>query len=138
MKKKKPIPKQSKQDSNLKDFIDLISPAAIKFNTDHFILGDTYRSVWAIREYPPRTSSQAILANLGDRENVTLHIYSRFVDGVEQNKILQNAARKNKLMSSSENVQESINAEGNMEDVVSLLSETRKNKEPLLHCAVFI
>ena len=138
MKKKKPIPKQNKQDSNLKDFIDLISPSAIKFNTDHFILGDTYRSVWAIREYPPRTSSQAILSDLGDRENVTLHIYSRFVDGVEQNKVLQNAARKNKLMSSSENVQESINAEGNMEDVVSLLSETRKNKEPLLHCAVFI
>ena len=138
MKKKKPIPKQKTQDSNLKDFIDLISPAAIKFNTDHFILGDTYRSVWAIREYPPRTSSQAILSDLGDRENVTLHIYSRFVDSVEQNKILQNAARKNKLMSGSENVQESINAEGNMEDVVSLLSETRKNREPLLHCAVFI
>ena len=138
MKKKKPIPKSQTQDSNLKDFIDLISPAAIKFNTDHFILGDTYRSVWAIREYPPRTSSQAILSDLGDRENVTLHIYSRFVDSVEQNKILQNAVRKNKLMSGSENVQESINAEGNMEDVVSLLAETRKNKEPLLRCAVFI
>ena len=50
MKKKKLIPKQKTQDSNLKDFIDLISPAAIKFSTDHFILGDTYRSVWAIRE----------------------------------------------------------------------------------------
>ena len=54
MKKKKPIPKFQTQDSNLKDFIDLISPAAIKFNTDHFILGDTYRSVWAIRHEQAR------------------------------------------------------------------------------------
>ncbi len=42
-----------------------------------------------------------------DRENVTLHIYSRAVDNIEQRKILQNAARKNKLQSTSEDVQES-------------------------------
>ncbi|MBO5126437.1 MAG: DUF87 domain-containing protein, partial [Clostridia bacterium] len=46
--------------------------------------------------------------------------------------------RKNKMQSTSEDVQESITAEGNMEDVVTLLSEMRKNKEPLLHCAVFL
>ena len=138
-KKKKKVPvRTSKQEAHLKDFFDMISPSTMQFNTDHFIFGDTYRCVWAVREYPPQTSDQAILSRFGDRENVTLHIYSRFVDNMEQQKILQNATRKNKMMSGSENVQESINAEGNMEDVVTLLSEMRKNKEPLLHCAVFI
>ncbi len=69
---------------------------------------------------------------------MTVHIYSRFVDNMEQRRILQNATRKNKMQSTSEDVQESITAEGNMEDVVTLLSEMRKNKEPLLHCAVFL
>ncbi|MBR3998633.1 MAG: VirB4 family type IV secretion system protein, partial [Clostridia bacterium] len=108
------------------------------FNVDHIICGDTYRCIWAIREYPPQTTEQAILCRFGDKENVTVHIYSRFVDNMEQRRILQNATRKNKMQSTSEDVQESITAEGNMEDVVTLLSEMRKNKEPLLHCAVFL
>ena len=35
----------------LQDFIDMISPSVIKFNTDHFICGNTFRCVWALREY---------------------------------------------------------------------------------------
>ena len=57
---------------------------------------------------------------------------------MEQRKILQNATRKNKMLSTSNDLQESITAEGNMDDVVTLLSEMRKNKEPLLHCAVYL
>ena len=80
MPKKKKIPVHtSKQEAHLKDFFDMISPSTMQFNTDHFICGDTYRCVWAVREYPPQTSDQAILAKFGDRENVTLHIYSRFL-----------------------------------------------------------
>ncbi len=138
-KKKKQIPvKLSRAEAQVKDFFDMISPATIRFNADYFICGDTYRSVWAIREYPPQTSDQAILCHLGDKENVTLHIYSRYVDNTEQRKIFQNATRKNRMLSTSDDVQEAVTAEGNMEDVVTLLAELRKNKEPLLHCAVFI
>ena len=138
-KKKKQIPvKVSHAEARVKDFFDMISPATMKFNADHFICGDTYRSVWAIREYPPQTSDQAILCHLGDRENVTLHIYARYVDNLEQRKIFQNAQRKNNMLSASDDLQEAVNAEGNLQDVVSLLAELRKNREPLLHCAVFI
>ena len=138
-KKKKPIPTHmSPSETQVKDFFDMIAPGAVKFNVDHIICGDTYRCIWAIREYPPQTTEQAILCRFGDKENVTVHIYSRFVDNMEQRRILQNATRKNKMQSTSEDVQESITAEGNMEDVVTLLSEMRKNKEPLLHCAVFL
>jgi hypothetical protein len=36
----------------IQEFLDMISPSVIKFNTDHFICGNTYRCVWALREYP--------------------------------------------------------------------------------------
>ena len=122
-KKKKQIPvKVSREEAQIKDFFDMIAPTTMKFNADYFICGDTYRSVWAIREYPPQTSSQAILCHLGDKENITLHIYSRYVDNVEQRKIFQNATRKNRMLSTSNDVQEAVTAEENMEDVVTLLT----------------
>ena len=51
---------------------------------------------------------------------------------------MQNATRKNKLMSGGNDVNETIEAQGNLQDVVELLANLRKNKEPLLHCSVFI
>lgn len=47
-----------------KDFFDMILPSTIKFLTDHYIVGDSYRSVWAVREYPPSTEEQAIFHSL--------------------------------------------------------------------------
>lgn len=121
-----------------KDFFDMILPSTIKFFTDYYIVGDSYRSVWAVREYPPSTEEQAILSQLADRNGVTLRIYHRFVESVEQRKIIQNATRKNKLKSSGNDVNETIEAQGNLQDVVTLMANLRKNKEPLLHCSVFI
>lgn len=74
---------------------------------------------------------------LADRSGVTLRIYHRLVESTEQRKILQNATRKNQLMSGGRDVSETIEAQGNLQDVVELLANLRKNKEPLLHCAVF-
>lgn len=139
LKMKKGIPqKAAPQEAQIKDFFDLIAPGAVKFYVDYYILGDSYRCAWAIREYPPTTSAQAILARFGEREGVTLRIYSRIVDAAEQRKIIQNATRKNRMLSTSNDVQETINAEGNLEDVVELLANMRREREPLLHCAVFI
>lgn len=69
---------------------------------------------------------------------MTLRIYHRLVEPMEQRKILQNATRKNKLMSGGNDVNETIKAQGNLQDVVELLANLRKNKEPLLYCSVFI
>lgn len=57
---------------------------------------------------------------------------------MEQRKIIQNATRRNKLKSGGTDVNETIEAEGNLQDVIELLANLRKNKEPLLHCSVFI
>ena len=121
-----------------KDFFDMILPGTVKFLSDHYILGDSYRCVWAIREYPPSTEEQAILSQLADRSGVTLRIYHRLVESMEQRKIIQNATRRNKLKSGGNDVNETIEAEGNLQDVVELLANLRKNREPLLHCSVFI
>ena len=121
-----------------KDFFDCILPGSVRFMSDYYIVGDSYRSVWGVREYPPSTEEQAILSQLADRSGVTLRIYHRLVEPMEQRKILQNATRKNKLMSGGNDVNETIEAQGNLQDVVELLANLRKNKEPLLHCSVFI
>lgn len=121
-----------------KDFFDMILPGSVKFLSDHYVVGDSYRSVWVVREYPPSTEEQAILSQLADRSGVTLRIYHRLVESMEQRKIIQNATRRNKLKSGGNDVNETIEAEGNLQDVIELLANLRKNKEPLLHCSVFI
>ena len=121
-----------------KDFFDMILPGTVKFLSDHYILVDSYRCVWVIREYPPTTEEQAILSQLADRNGVTLRIYHRLVESMEQRKIIQNATRRNKLKSGGNDVNETIEAEGNLQDVVDMLANLRKNREPLLHCSVFI
>ena len=136
--KKKVLTPEQREEAYTKDFFDMILPSTIKIFTDHYIVGDSYRCVWAVREYPPSTEEQAILSQLADRSGVTLRIYHRLVESFEQRKIIQNAARKNKLKSSGNDVNETIEAEGNLRDVATLLANLRKNREPLLHCSVFI
>ncbi|WP_206425706.1 DUF87 domain-containing protein [Ruminococcus sp. Marseille-P6503] len=121
-----------------KDFFDRTVPGMIRFYTDHYICGNFYKSCWAITEYPPNTEETAILAHLADRNGVTLRIYNRLVTSMEQRKIVQQAMRKNHMMTTTNDVNESIKAQNNINDVVELLSELRRNKEPLLHTAVFI
>lgn len=136
--KPKVLTLEQMEEIRTKDFFDCILPGTIKFLSDHYIIGDSYRCVWAIREYPPSTEEQAILSQLADRNGVTLRIYHRLVESMEQRKIIQNATRKNKLMSGGNDVNETIEAEGNLQDVIELLANLRKNREPLLHCSVFI
>ena len=136
--KPKILTPEQAEEIRTKDFFDMILPGTVKFLSDHYIVGDIYRSVWAVREYPPSTEEQAILSQLADRNGVTLRIYHRLVESMEQRKIIQNATRRNRLKSGGNDVSESIEAEGNLQDVIELLASLRKNKEPLLHCSVFI
>ena len=97
--KPKVLTPQEMEEIRTKDFFDCILPGTIKFLSDHYILGDNYCCVWVIREYPPSTEEQAILSQLADRSGVTLRIYHRLVEAMEQRKIIQNATRRNRLKS---------------------------------------
>ena len=121
-----------------KDFFDMILPGTIKFFADYYIIGDSYRCTWVIKEYPPNTETQAILSQLADRSGVTLRIYHRLVDSAEQRKIIQNATRRNRLKSGGDDVNDTVEAERNLQDVVEMLSNLHRNREPLLHCAVYV
>ena len=121
-----------------KDYFDCIAPSTIRFLNNHYIIGDSYRCVWAIREYPPSTEEQAMLSKVADRNGVTLRIYHRLVDAMEQKRIVQNAMRKNKMKSTANDVTECVEAEGNLQDVIELLANIRRNRECLLHCSVFL
>jgi len=40
------------EDFRIQEFLDMIAPSVINFQTDHFICGNAYCCVWALREYP--------------------------------------------------------------------------------------
>lgn len=123
----------------IKSFMDMIAPSVIKFFPDYFICGNTYRSVWALREYPTTTEEQAILKHLGEKDGVSLKIYTRHVTAAEERKIISNAANKNRLRQSKTNdLQETVVAEGNLQDVTNLVASMHRNREPLIHTAVYI
>ncbi|MBR5164742.1 MAG: hypothetical protein IKW87_04200 [Ruminococcus sp.] len=95
--KKRELTDEQREMAAAKDFFDLILPGAVRFYTDHYICGNYYKSVWAVTEYPPTTEETALLSHLGDRSGVTLRIYNRGVQAMEQKKIIQQAARKNTM-----------------------------------------
>lgn len=136
--KPKELTPEQQEVIHTKEFFDCVAPGTIKFLADSYIVGDSYRCAWAVKEYPPSTEEQAILSQLADRNGVTLRIYHRLVEPMEQRQIVNNANRKNRLMAGDNDLNQAIEAEGNLQDVVTLLANLRKNREPLLHCAVFI
>ena len=127
-----------KEQVRIKEFLDMCSPSVLKFYPDYYICGSTYRSVWAIREYPTDTDEQALLRHLGDRSGVTLRIYTRHVTPAEERKIISNAASRNRMNRGSGDIQKEIVAESNLNDVMNLIAQMHRDREPLVHCAVFI
>ena len=136
--KPKELTVEQQEEIRTKDFFDLIMPGTVRFFSDYYTVGDSYRCVWAIREYPPQTEEQAILSRLGDKRGVTLRIYNRLVSAMEREKIIQSADRKNKMKSASNNITEAVRAEGNLNDIVDLLMNADREREILLHTVVFI
>ena len=123
----------------IKDFLDMVAPSVIDFKVDHYLCGNTCRCVWALREYPTSTDEQAILRHLGEMDGVTIRIYTRQVTPSEERRIIHNAANKHRMSrSSTEDLQQTVTAEANLQDVVTLVSSMHRNREPLLHCAVFL
>ena len=122
-----------------KDILDMIAPAAVKFNTDSYILGRAYHCTLALRGYPTSTEELALLRHLGEKSGVTLHIYTRQVTAAEEKAILHNATNKSRMERGNTNdMKQSITAEANLQDVAALITTMHRNREPLVHCAVFI
>ena len=137
--REKNVRRPAEAEPYIKDYLDMVAPSVIDFKVDHYLCGNTCRCVWALREYPTATDEQAILRHLGEMDGVTIRIYTRQVTPSEERRIIHNAANKHRMSrSSTEDLQQTVTAEANLQDVVTLVSSMHRNREPLLHCAVFL
>ncbi len=135
------IPKtlEEKEEIKIQSFLDMAAPSVIKFYNYYYVCGNSFKSVWAIRDYPTETSEQAILRHLGEMSGVTLKIYSSHMSSYEERKIINNATNKNSMnLNNSNNMSESVQAKMNLDDVADLIAEMHRNKEPLLKASVYI
>ena len=136
--KKKPAPKPPVP-PRPKDFLDMVAPSVVKFNTDSSIIGCGYHTFLALRGYAASTEELALLSRLGAKDGVNLSLYARQVTTAEEKQIIQNASNKNRLTRSNTNdLQQSVVAESDLQDVAALVTQMHRSREPLIHCAVFI
>ena len=130
-KKKKKMPEQVQRQ---KDFLDMIAPAAVKFNTDHFILGSRYHTAMALKSYPPMTDELALLRGLGDMGGVNLRLTARQVTPAEEDAILHAATNKSRMERSNTNdyIEKHLNGQTlqeHMEDVLDELCNQLPERE---------
>lgn len=131
--------KPDEETENLKAFLDMIAPSIVKFETGYYTCGNTFRCIWALREYPTSTDDLAILRHLGEMHGVTLHVYTRIVTPLEESRIVHNAEIRNRMKrNSTQNIQQAVEAESNLQDVKTLVGSMHRNKESLMHCAVYM
>lgn len=126
--------------AGIQEFLDMIMPSSIDFaHQDYFVCGNTFRCVWAIREYPTTTEENALLRDLGEMNGVTLRIYVRPVTPYEENQVFKKAERKNRhSLHNANSIQDSTAAEDNLNDVQKIAQQIHRTKERLMHCAVFL
>ena len=80
-----------------KDFLDLIAPAAVKFNTDSYVLAGCTAVSWP-SGHPAVTEELALLSHICNRAGVTLHLYARQVTAAEEDAIYHKGQdNKNRL-----------------------------------------
>ena len=136
--KKKTAPKPSVAPKP-KDFLDMAAPSVVKFNTDQATIGCGYHTFLSLRGYAASTEELALLSRLGAKDGVNLSLYARQVTAAEEKQIIQNASNKNRLTRSNTNdLQQSVAAESDLQDVAALVTQMHRSREPLIHCAVFI
>lgn len=131
----------SEQEQQLldKEFLDMIAPSAVRFEQGRYVCGNMVRCVWAVREYPAVTNQTGLLQQIGAKAGVSLHMYLREVSPLEQQRILANAEKINKLRrANTEKLQDMVEAQNNLEDVAALISKANRDKEAFFHTAVFL
>lgn len=135
----KKAPSDALEEDSIKEFLDMASPSILHFYAEHFICDNTYRCVWALRGYPAATSEQALLQHLGEKAGVTVHIYTRRVNSIDERRLMHNAEKSNRLKAgNTSNMQDVVAAESNLQDVAAVLTMAHRNKEPFLHTAVYL
>lgn len=128
-----------KEQLEVKSFFKCIAPSIADFRQSYYVFGNTYRCVWAIKDYPSETKNSAILRNLGEADGVTLHIYIKTIPSIDEGKIFTKASRRyTHTANTSHDRKEAVESSQNVEDITDLILRMQTTKEPLVCCSVFI
>lgn len=136
-KREEPAPEEVRLRQTI-DFFDRVSPGVIRYYTDYYILGNTYRCAWVLREFSPSTQDMALLRGLADKTGVSLRIYHSMVSAAEQKQILDRALRKSNVEKNSGDFQKVIEGVADQEDLISMRRDQRGSRDGLLYCTVYI
>lgn len=93
--KDKTVRDNEEQQIQVKSFMDMISPSAIKFFPSYYVVGNTVRRVVALRNYPLETERMALLSKLGEQNNITLKVYFNKMGQNEYRKSIEGSVNKN-------------------------------------------
>ena len=94
-KKEKKLTIEEQERIYIKDFVDMISPSVIKFFPSYYIFGNTYRRVFALRNYPLNCENMALLRKFGEETNITLKVYCNKMSVNDYENSIESSVHKN-------------------------------------------
>lgn len=138
-KKKQELTPEEQENVRVKTFLDMVEPGTIKFKEEYIVQDSMYRCIWAVRSYPTTTTEQAILSAFGERSGVTLHVITKELSGVEEEKLIKNASNRTRNVKNSvTDVQKNITAQEDYADIDQMIRQLHREKESLFNTSVFI
>jgi type IV secretory pathway VirB4 component len=138
-KKDKALIKEQKEHEYIKNFVDMVSPSVIKFSPSYYVFGNTYRRVFAIRNYPLNTDSKALLRKFGEKSNITLKVYCNQMSVVEYENSIESSVNKNISDTTENKFIARTKANQQLEITRNLVQYLNQNKdERMFKVSVFI
>jgi type IV secretory pathway VirB4 component len=132
-------PIEEEEKMYVKDFIDMISPSVIKFFPSYYVLGNTYRRVFAIRNYPLHTESSALLRKFGEKSNITLKVFCKRMNVKEYENCVESSVNKNISDTTENQFIKRTKANQQLEITQNLVQYLNENKdERMFKVSVFV
>ena len=130
---------ENKSTQQAKDFLTNISPSIIRFEKDHYIVGNTYRKAIAIRGYPRETTEQGLLAYFAEKENITVKITTHKLTSIESDRRLDKATNaSNASRAIAEKAHAQIRANADLDALHGAMERMHKERENLVLCTVYV
>ena len=126
------------EDEINKAFLNYIVPTDVVFKTDHFIFGDEYRMIWAIRHYPEERKELALLRYIANIENVHLKIKTKLLTRSEEDRVIRDDDSSNAQSFNTVDAKSKIEAISDSESLSKTITEMYRNKQKLVDCLVLI
>ncbi len=121
-----------------KTFFDYVIPTSFKVCSDKIMYSGTYRSIWAIREYPLETSAVALLRELSCKENVSIKIYFRKAEKSESRNIIRNNSRRSAFKMNSNDISDQSEGKKNIDEMRNALESMQNTRESFIFTSCFI